>query len=296
MEGLISNYKLSKIEHERIYEIIKKMVFSNVYSVEKPTAVIVGGQPGSGKGSLIGYSKSQFNDNNIVIITTDDYKPFHPKASEIAKKYPTKYAAIVEADSASWTNEILLEAIKNKYNFIFEVTLRNERILRKMELLKKSNYNVIVRALATPYLESLVTSYERYEKQVETRKWGRFINVKSYNNTYKNIPDTLEKIENSGYCDATEIYLRGKDIKRPELIYGSYTDQYKKDIQLENRKFKYSSAKEAIISGRNLKIDILEIQSRVKQIRENFDRRKVTEDEREKLQELENIVNNYKKN
>lgn len=96
-KGLISRYKLSKAEHEKIYELIKKMVFYNVHPVNKPTAVIVGGQPGSGKGSLIGYSKSKFNDDNVVIITTDDYKPFHPNASEIAKKFPTKYAAIVES-------------------------------------------------------------------------------------------------------------------------------------------------------------------------------------------------------
>ena len=115
------------------------MIFNNVTPVDNPTAIIVGAQPGSGKGSLIGYSKSTFKDNNIVIITTDDYKPFHPKAGEIALKHPTKYCEIVEKDSAKWTNEILNYAIKNKYNFIFECTLRNERIIERMKELKKND-------------------------------------------------------------------------------------------------------------------------------------------------------------
>lgn len=134
---LTEQYKLSEKEHNEIYNIIEKLIFNNVTPVDNPTAIIVGAQPGSGKGSLIGYSKSTFKDNNIVIITTDDYKPFHPKAGEIAMKHPTKYCEIVEKDSAKWTNEILNYAIKNKYNFIFECTLRNERIIERMKELKK---------------------------------------------------------------------------------------------------------------------------------------------------------------
>lgn len=292
MEGLIKKYKLSEEKHEEVFEIIKKLVFRDVYPVEKPTAIIVGAQPGSGKGSLIAYSKSNFEDDNIVIITSDDYKPFHPHASEIAEKYPTKYSAVVEADSAEWTNDILLEAINNKYNFIFEVTLRNERIIRKMKLLKEKGYNVIVRCLAVPYLESLITSYERYEKQIEARNWGRFINIKSYNKTYENIPETVENIEKSEYCDSLEVYLRGKDVFLPELIYGNYSEEYRKEKSIEKRNFLYKSAKEAIISGRNAKIDISTIKDRVKKIEDAFNRRNCTQEEKEKLQELIKLVNN----
>ena len=110
---------------------------------------------------MIGYSKKLFQDNNVVIITTDDYKPFHPKANEIARKFPTKYSSIVEQDSALWTNKVLHEAMKKKYNFIFEVTFRNERILSTIQELKEQGFNVIIRGLAVPELESLLSSYER---------------------------------------------------------------------------------------------------------------------------------------
>ncbi len=106
---------------------------------------------------MIGYSKKLFQDNNVVIITTDDYKPFHPKANEIARKFPTKYSSIVEQDSALWTNKVLHEAMKKKYNFIFEVTFRNERILSTIQELKEQGFNVIIRGLAVPELESLLT-------------------------------------------------------------------------------------------------------------------------------------------
>ena len=285
---LTEQYKLSEKEHNEIYNIIEKLIFNNATPVDNPTAIIVGAQPGSGKGSLIGYSKSTFKDNNIVIITTDDYKPFHPKAGEIAMKHPTKYCEIVEKDSAKWTNEILNYAIKNKYNFIFECTLRNERIIERMKELKENDFNVEVRALAVSYIESLLSAYERYEKQVEARAWGRFFNPLSYNETYKSIPNVIQLIEQSDCYDVLEIYKRGTEIKNPILIYGNY---HKTNYEQE---FKYESAKEAIMMARNEDLNnIRNVKERFIKIKESFERRANTLEEKEGLKQLEEIIDNY---
>ena len=296
IKKLIETYKLSEKEHYKVYKIIEKYYLRNIETVEKPIAIIVGAQPGSGKGSLIGYSKKYFSDiNNVLIISTDDYKPFHPKASEIAKKYPSEYSSVVEEDSAKWTSKILEQAIKNKYNFIFEVTLKNERILERMKELKENGFEVIVRGLAVSYLESLLSAYERYEKQVEARNWGRFFNPLSYNYTYENIPNTIEAIEKSNYCDAIEIYKRGEDISSPELIYGNYKREYKEKHNIENKKYKYNTAKEAIIKYRNQEIEAMKesVQDRVNKLEQNFNRRETTQEEKEGIKLLKEIIDNY---
>lgn len=291
MNGIIDlteQYKLSEKQHQEIFNVIKKMVFSNARPVEKPTAIIVGAQPGAGKGSLIGYSKSTFPDNNIVIITTDDYKPFHPNAGEIAIKHPTKYCEIVEKDSANWTNEILNYAIENKYNFIFECTLRNERILNRIKELKENNFQVIIRVLAVSYIESLLSAYERYEKQIEARAWGRFFNPVSYNETYKSIPSVVQTIEQNECCDILEIYKRGNEVKKPILIYGNY-----RKMHVEHE-FEYQTAKEAIIKARNEDLNKIEnVVERFSKIKESFNRRQTTLEEKEGLKQLEEIINNY---
>ena len=64
-----------------------------------------------------------------VLITTDEYKPYHPNAIEIARKYPTEYVEIVEQDAGPWTGSIMKKAIDDRHNFIFEGTLKNDRIL-----------------------------------------------------------------------------------------------------------------------------------------------------------------------
>lgn len=296
---LIKKYKLSDQEHYKVYNIIKNYYLSNIKTVDKPTAVIVGSQPGSGKGSLIGYSKNQFDDtSNVIIITTDDYKPFHPKASEIARKYPTFYSAVIEADSAKWTSEILQEAIQNKYNFIFEVTFKNDRIIERMKELKENGFDVIVRGMAVSYIESLLSAFERYEKQVEVRNWGRFFDPIQYNYTYENIPNTIENIENSNYYDVIEIYKRGNDIKFPELVYSNYKNKnyFNNNQKSFNNVNKFSTAKEAIIKCRNEELKNIdeEMEQRIIELENNFKRRNASKEETEGLLILKEIFNNYK--
>ncbi len=296
IKELIKKYKLSEEEHNKIYELIKEIYLRNAKISKNPISIIVGAQPGSGKGSLIGYSKKYFeNSNDVFIISTDDYKPFHPKASEIAKLYPTEYSAVVEADSAKWTSKILQEAILNRYSFIFEVTLKNTRILERMKELKENGFEVMVRAMSVPYIESLLSAYERYEKQVESRSWGRFFDPLSYNYIYENIPNTIEEIEQSKYCDALEIYKRGVDIKAPELIYASYKNDYKEKHEILSKDFEYKTAKEAMIINRNKETeDIKEtINERVKSLERNLENRETTDEEKEALKILKELINNY---
>ncbi|MBO6233712.1 MAG: zeta toxin family protein [Clostridia bacterium] len=297
MQKLKEKYKLSNQEHYRIYTLIKKYYLTNITPEDKPIAVIVGAQPGSGKGSLIGYSKNKFDDtSNVIIITTDDYKPFHPKASEIAKKYPTYYSAVVDVDSSMWTNEILNEAIENKYNFILEVTFKNDRIIKTLEKLKEKGYTIIIRSLAVSYIESLLSAFERYEKQVQVRSWGRFFNPLEYNYTYENIPNTLENIENSRCFDAIEIFRRGESIKYPQLIYRNCKKDYLQNFENDSFINKYESAKESILKYRNedLKTVNEEMEERIIVLENSFKNRNASKEELEGLYVLKELFYNYK--
>jgi ATP-dependent 26S proteasome regulatory subunit len=49
----MSKYKLSSLDHELVFKILKIDIFSKGISVNSPTAIIVGGQPGAGKTNLI---------------------------------------------------------------------------------------------------------------------------------------------------------------------------------------------------------------------------------------------------
>ena len=279
-QSIKDKYKLSEEEHNKIYKEIEKEVFVNSTPQDEPIAIIVGGQPGCGKGGVIAYTKNQVEANGkcIILITTDEYKPYHPNAIEIARKYPTEYVEIVEQDAGPWTGSIMKKAIDDKHNFIFEGTLKNDRILDRIQELKQNGFNVTVRVLAVPRLESLLTVHERYEKQMEVLTYGRLISIEHHNKAYDGIPAVVDKIEKSGLC-TVEVYLRGDEIGKPVKVYSSKEKNERfptERIALEE--YRKSEGKETIKTAK----------TRVNKLRESFVKRNAKESELKQLDELEN--------
>ena len=278
-QSIKDKYKLSEEEHNKIYKEIEKEVFVNSTPQDEPIAIIVGGQPGCGKGGVIAYTKNQVEANGkCIIITTDEYKPYHPNAIEIARKYPTEYVEIVEQDAGPWTGSIMKKAIDDKHNFIFEGTLKNDRILDRIQELKQNGFNVTVRVLAVPRLESLLTVHERYEKQMEVLTYGRLISIEHHNKAYDGIPAVVDKIEKSGLC-TVEVYLRGDEIGKPVKVYSSKEKNERfPTARIALEEYRKSEGKETIKTAK----------TRVNKLRESFVKRNAKESELKQLDELEN--------
>lgn len=279
-QSIKDKYKLSEEEHNKIYKEIEKEVFVNSTPQDEPIAIIVGGQPGCGKGGVIAYTKNQVEANGkcIILITTDEYKPYHPNAIEIARKYPTEYVEIVEQDAGPWTGSIMKKAIDDKHNFIFEGTLKNDRILDRIQELKQNGFNVTVRVLAVPRLESLLTVHERYEKQMEVLTYGRLISIEHHNKAYDGIPAVVDKIEKSGLC-TVEVYLRGDEIGKPVKVYSSKEKNERiPTARIALEEYRKSEGKETIKTAK----------TRVNKLRESFVKRNAKESELKQLDELEN--------
>lgn len=235
---IVKQYKLTNEEHENIFEKIKEIYFFNKKPVKNPVAIIVGGQTGAGKTGLISYSQNQFKDDNVVIINSDDIKAFHPYGAEIAKKYTELFTKITGQESDTWTSEIFEYAIENKYNLIFEVPMKNNRIVKTITKLRDNNFLVKVRGLAVSNTESMMSVYERYVQQVKIRGWGRLVVPNHHNETYIGMPNTIDEIEKSNNYDVIEIFTRGEVPNKPKCIYST---------EIKNE---YISAKAAIYAGR----------------------------------------------
>lgn len=240
-DELMKKYKLTPEKHNKILKHIEGYVFNSKKSVANPTAVIIGGQTGAGKGQVIIYSKNEFKDNNVVIINNDEYREFHPKAMEIAKRYPMLYTKITAQESESWASYIFEKAINEKYNIIFEGTMKNTRIADTISRIKQNGFKVIVRGLAVTNLKSLLSMNERYVEQQKARGAGRMVILESHNITFEGMPNTIDVIEKANNYDILEIFKRaedGKKITKNEIIYSSYD------------KLTYNSAKEAVLEYR----------------------------------------------
>ena len=153
-EEILKKYKLTDEEHEQYYQTIKRIYTGGKIPVNNPIAVIIGGQTGAGKSGIIGYSTKMFTDENVIIINSDEIKPFHPKSEEIAKLYPDMYTIITDQESNTWTSKLFEELRREKYNIIFEGTMKNNRIAdESITELQKLGYTIVVRGIATCDLE-----------------------------------------------------------------------------------------------------------------------------------------------
>ncbi len=284
-QSIRDKYKLTEQENEKIYNQIEQEVFGEVPTSEKPITIIVGGQSGAGKGAVISYSKNELIESgrNPIIITTDEYKPYHPKAKEIAKKYPTEYVEIIEQYAGNWTGRVLKKAIDDKYDFIFEGTLKNDRILKRIKEMHDRGFSIKTRVLAVPKLESLISLHERYQQQIDTIGLGRLISIKQHNMAYNGIPSVIDQIEKSGLCDV-EVFIRGEELHKPKMVYSSCV-----------KNNSYITARQALEECRKNQAykTSKSAKQRIDTLKQQFINRNASKEEMEQLNELEEEFLNY---
>ena len=73
-------YRLTEEQHQAIFEQdIKPVLFAGARPVERPVAVIFGGQPGAGKSAAVEAAKEELGPRGgAVEIIGDDLRGFHP--------------------------------------------------------------------------------------------------------------------------------------------------------------------------------------------------------------------------
>ena len=298
-QEILKKYKLTEQEHDRYYKIIKRVYTSGKIPVQNSTAIIIGGQTGAGKSGLIGYSTKMFRDGNVIIINSDEIKPFHPQSEEIAKLYPKMNTKITDQESNTWTSQLFEELRREGYNIIFEGTMKNNWIAdESITELEQLGYTVVVRGLAVCDLESRMSILERYEGQVAKKGWGRLVVTEHHNQTYKGMPNTIDYIETTGRYDILEVFARGERPDEPMCVYSAHNPNSREKIERvvdgkshiskHARKFGFDNAKDSILSSREEEYDwvIPTIETRVKTVMKSMEARNATAPEKQMVLDL----------
>ncbi|MGN0961661.1 MAG: zeta toxin family protein [Christensenellales bacterium] len=266
IDKILDMYKLSNKELDKIFNTIVSVLSEGRQPVNNPVAIIVGGQSGAGKTSLMAFTNKEFY--NAVQIDNDTFRAFHPKADEIRKLYPEFYREATDQLGIGLTSRIVNYFMGDnpngdKYDIIFHQTLKNNRIADDaMTKFHDSGYIVEVRAFAVSYFESKMSQIERCKAQYETMGFCRHVDPTAHIEAIKGIPFTLSYMEESGKYDILKIYMRSDNIAKPTLIYTNTNPETRNEIKkiYLHRWLAYpkilrngcTSAKEAINKGRQL--------------------------------------------
>lgn len=207
---LVEEYSLDYSEFNKIQLNIIELYTRSFTSVDNPTSIILGGQPGSGKTELEKIAFSNLK-NNAVICNVDNLKDFHPKSFEIKKRYPDYFTELTSKYAHEWNLALRNYCIENNLNFILETTLNSgENINSIINNLKRNDYKVNIYLLSVPKEISKIGCYIRYEESLNLNIPFRKISSISHDQRFNAIPEAIKLIEKEK--NYNYIYLFGRTI------------------------------------------------------------------------------------
>ena len=250
-------YYLSNEQIEQITKEIIRVMASDILPSKQPLVIVVGGQSGSGKTSLIHYTEQISSKREFIEIDNDYFRSFHPKAEEIKDQYPDYYVTATDQLGLGVTAQVIDYFREHRYNIILHQTLKNNRVVDDaMTKFIEAGYTVGVRAFAVPYFESKMSQIERCEGQLEELHFCRHVAKVDHDAAIEGLPRTVEYIEQSGKYDFLEIYKRTENPNQPGLVYAKFNPKNEKktlealtdctNMSKETQTYGFANAREAV--------------------------------------------------
>lgn len=201
---------------KEIIEIIQldldKEYLSPVKTSQNPTGHILGGQPASGKSSLIQRIKAEHPGHSMVVINGDELRRYHPRFNQLNQTDDTKTADLTQPFANSLAQYLQARCIESRKSFIIEGTMRNAQVsIDTAQKLSKANFRVHAHVLAVPIEMSLLRSYQRYLNSVHLHGNGRFSNVTTQLEAFNNLAHSADELKKNVY--SLDVYSKDASMK-----------------------------------------------------------------------------------
>lgn len=226
----MSEFYKRQTDENNIIEILEKQLVDSKQNDVKPKAILLGGLPGAGKTALCKKVLEENKNSNYVVIDVDEYRKYSPIFSENSV-IPTSKIIELSCDFANnVASQILEYSLRNKKNIIINTPLRETNLMIDFINNKfiPNGYNVDISIIVTPIEECIISSQERYEKQIEEKEFPRFTTIEFIEEAEKKIYQTIEKLEKMINVNKIEIYIRGENEKKSPIKVYSSIDKEKK--------------------------------------------------------------------
>ena len=231
-----SDYALDRAKHNEVFEReIVPEYYDGTEAADRPKAIIIAGQPGSGKGRLTEMACKEFGsrpEEGHVEIDVDNLREHHPEYGKLRKSNDRTAAGFVQEDAGDWADELKDKAIEGRRNLIIDGTLKSPDKARDLcEQLKSQGYEVEVRVMAVHADVSIQGIYGRYEKSKDKYDEngkkkeggptpGRWVPEAVHDDAYNGVVDSIRELDQAKIADKISVYgrdPRGEDSDGKEL-------------------------------------------------------------------------------
>jgi predicted ABC-type ATPase len=223
----VSADRLDQETHARILaeKVIPDSGLNELLSHERPKAIILGGQPGAGKGGLAGAADAELH-HDAVKVDPDELRRYHPHVEEFRSSNPYTWSGRTHADASQWADELREAAIAGKKNLIFDTTLSNGQWTSELiKDLQTKGYDVEVRVVAAYKLESEHGVDSRFSRSLDTQGHGRYVPEGAREAIYNKVPASLDTIHSQTDApirifsrEGKELYDSRHDVRQPGQV------------------------------------------------------------------------------
>ncbi len=206
-------------ELENKKQLLASRYFSNKKFHDQPKAVLLGGQPASGKTRLIAHLNSN-TPTDFIIINGDTYRELHPRYEQIQAYYGQDAPNKTQPFSNSLVEFMKEECLRRKLSFIIEGTMRTFGVIESTaKQAHEHGFQVEAHVLAVHSDDSYLGIFQRYEGEMAFYGHGRFSPLHTHDEAYHSIPDNLQKANEQQLFDRICVYRRDKtDALQPTQV------------------------------------------------------------------------------
>lgn len=187
---------LSEDAHNRILreEILTDPNFRAATSQDRPKLIVLGGQPGAGKGRLVDRALAEM-DSNAVTVDPDKLRDRHPLIDQFQSNSPYEWSSLTQKDAGAWADELRVVSLAEKKNVIYDTTLSSgEWTLTVIDQAKAQGYDVEIRIVASPKLESELGVDKRFTGRLDSEGQGRYVPEGARDAIYDRVPTSLDTV------------------------------------------------------------------------------------------------------
>ena len=203
-------------DHRRIIEELNRQQISECKATAKPKAVILCGQPGSGRSTQLSTVMQKFSGSGAVLLD--------------------------ESQRQDKPQSLFEEALHGKKNLVINATLPNSGLLKN---LREEGYTTSIYIVSAHERESLLSLYQKYEGQLVALGIGDKPKLAEHDEIYMKLPEALQRIEDEGLSD--EIVIRdrkGNEIYRNHQVNGIWEKEPQSSLALESSRNRAWTAEE----------------------------------------------------
>jgi Zeta toxin len=255
--------RLTPAELERIYaRRIKPDFLGDLAPSSSPTALLIGGQPGSGKSYALAQARAQLAAaaGAAVILSGDELREYHPFWRANALNDP-QAAARTQDDAGKWYARLTNDAIAQRVNIAFETSMRRpDAVLALADRLRSQGYIVFATIVAADKDQSRLATVTRFDVARTTGDVPRFVPAAYHDDAYGRLRDTVGQLEGTRAVDELRIITRaGAGVYRNALRQGAW-ERPAKAVEL------LDAARERPLTARELADNALRWQTLVQRL------------------------------